>query len=32
MGMHNFKEMKIWQRSMGLAEEIFKATLGFPKE
>lgn len=32
MGMHNFKELKIWQRSMDLAEEIFKATLAFPKE
>ncbi len=32
MGMHNFKELKIWQRSMSLAEEVYKITVDFPKE
>jgi four helix bundle protein len=32
MGMHNFRELKIWQRSMGLAEEVYKSTGAFPKE
>ena len=32
MGMHNFRELKIWQRSMTLAEEVYKATSTFPKE
>jgi four helix bundle protein len=32
MGMHNFKELKIWQRSMSLAEEVYKITADFPKE
>jgi four helix bundle protein len=32
MGMHNFRELKIWQRSMTLAEDVYKATSTFPKE
>jgi four helix bundle protein len=32
MGMHNFRELKIWQRSMNLAEDIYKITAGFPKD
>jgi four helix bundle protein len=32
MGMHNFRELKIWQRSMLLAEKVYKATAAFPKE
>lgn len=24
MGMHNFRELKIWQRSMDLAEKVYK--------
>ena len=29
---HNYKELLIWQRSMSLASEIYKATSLFPKE
>lgn len=32
MGMHNFKELKIWQRSMNLAEQVYKIVADFPKE
>lgn len=32
MGMHNFRELKIWQRSMDLAEVIYKLTESFPRE
>lgn len=32
MGMHNFRELKIWQRSMDLAEVVYKMTSSFPKE
>lgn len=32
MGMHNFRELKIWQRSMSLAEEVYKMAASFPKE
>lgn len=32
MGMHNFRELRIWQRSMDLAESIYKITATFPKE
>jgi four helix bundle protein len=32
MGMHNFRELKIWQRSMDLAEIVYKLTDGFPRE
>jgi four helix bundle protein len=30
MGMHNYKELRIWQRSMSLVEEIYKHTIHFP--
>ncbi|HZW77459.1 MAG TPA: four helix bundle protein [Flavobacteriaceae bacterium] len=30
--MHNFRELKIWQRSMDLAEEIYRLTAQFPNE
>ena len=30
--MHNFKELKIWQRSMDWVEQVYKATLLFPNE
>lgn len=32
MGMHNFRELKIWQRSMNLAEKVYKIIADFPKE
>jgi four helix bundle protein len=32
MGMHNFRELKIWQRSIDLAEMVYKITNDFPKE
>lgn len=32
MGMHNFRELKVWQRSMNLAEDVYKITAGFPRE
>ncbi len=30
--MHNFRELKIWQRSIDLAEAIYKITADFPNE
>ncbi|MEY2829833.1 MAG: hypothetical protein RIQ33_1691 [Bacteroidota bacterium] len=30
--MHNFRELKIWQRSMDWVEQVYKATLLFPNE
>jgi len=32
MGMHNYRELKIWQRSMDFVERIYKVSAGFPKE
>jgi four helix bundle protein len=32
MGMHNFKGLKIWQRSMTLTEEVYKIVADFPRE
>jgi four helix bundle protein len=33
MGMHNFRELKIWQRAMDLAVEVYKIVDAFfPKE
>jgi four helix bundle protein len=29
---HNFKELKIWQRSIQLAKEVYEITAKFPKE
>ncbi len=30
--MHNLKELKIWQKAMDLAVNVYKATQHFPKE
>lgn len=30
--MHNFRELKIWQRSMDLAEVVYRTVNSFPKE
>ncbi len=30
--MHNFKELNVWQESMTLAKDVFKATRNFPAE
>ncbi len=30
--MHNFKELKVWQRAMDLAELVYKTVAAFPKE
>ena len=30
--MHNFKELKIWQKGRALVKEIFLLTQNFPKE
>ena len=30
MGMHNFRELRIWQRAIDLAELIYKITSDFP--
>jgi four helix bundle protein len=32
MGMHNFKELKIWQRGMELAVEVYRVAETFPKD
>jgi len=32
MEMRNFRELRIWQRSMDLAEMVYKLTDSFPKE
>ena len=32
MGMHFFKELKIWQRAMTLAELVYKTTSTFPAD
>lgn len=32
MGMHNFRELKIWQRSINLAVDVYALTGEFPKE
>ena len=32
MGMHNYRELKIWQRSMDFVVKIYELTAGFPKE
>ena len=28
----NFEDLKVWQKSIALADDIYDATLGFPKE
>ncbi len=30
--MNNFKELKVWDKSMHLVKEIYKSTSSFPKE
>ncbi|CAN5248288.1 four helix bundle protein [soil metagenome] len=30
--MHNFKQLSVWQKAMGLTVEVYKATMRFPKE
>lgn len=30
--MHNLKELKIWNKAIGLATDIYRLTAGFPKE
>ena len=32
MGMHNYRDLKIWQRSMDLAVNVYKIVETFPKE
>lgn len=32
MGMHNYRELKIWQRSMDFVVKVYEVTAGFPKE
>ena len=32
MGMHNYRELKIWQRSMDFVVKIYEASASFPKE
>ena len=32
MGMHNYRELKIWQRSMDFAMKIYNISAKFPKE
>ena len=32
MGIQSYRELEIWQLSMDLAEECYRATNGFPKE
>jgi four helix bundle protein len=32
MGMHNYRELKIWQRSMDFVVRIYEVSADFPKE
>jgi hypothetical protein len=32
MGMHNYRELKIWQRSMEFVVRIYDISANFPKE
>jgi four helix bundle protein len=32
MGMHNYRELKIWQRSMDFVVKMYEVTAGLPKE
>src|SRR5262245_44450423 len=32
MGIQSYKQLEVWQMSMDLAEECYRATKGFPKE
>ncbi len=30
--MHNYKELKVWQKAMDLVVEVYEVTRGFPKD
>ncbi|OEK02722.1 four helix bundle protein [Roseivirga sp. 4D4] len=30
--MHNYKELKIWQKAIELAEKVYQSTQGFPSD
>ncbi len=30
--MHNYKQLKVWEKAIGLGVEIYKATAEFPKD
>jgi four helix bundle protein len=32
MGMHNYRELKIWQRSMDFVVKVYEVSLSLPKE
>ncbi len=32
MGMHNYRELKIWQRSMEFVVRVYEISANFPKE
>lgn len=32
MGMHNYRELRIWNRSMDFVVKIYEVSAGFPKE
>jgi four helix bundle protein len=32
MGMHNYRELKIWQRSMDFVVKVYEVSAGFPKD
>ena len=32
MGMHNYRELKIWQRSMDFVVKVYEISANFPKE
>jgi four helix bundle protein len=32
MGMHNYRELKIWQRSMDFVVRVYEVSANFPKE
>jgi len=32
MGMHNYRELRIWQRSMDFVVRIYEVSTGFPRE
>ena len=32
MGMHNYRELRIWQRSMDFVVKVYEISANFPKE
>ena len=30
--MHKYKDLKIWQRAMGISEKVYELSQGFPDE